>query len=53
MTRGISTVNKVTLDLACNFLEQPDYTIAPSELSSADIELLLAFLLHLAFLGAS
>lgn len=48
-TRGNSTVNKVTLDLACKLLDLPEYTIAPSELSSADIELLLDFLLHVRF----
>jgi hypothetical protein len=39
-------VNKVTLDLASELLDLPEYTIAASELGTADIELLLKFLLH-------
>ena len=39
-------VNKVTLGLACELLDLPEDNIATSELSTADIELLLDFLLH-------
>jgi hypothetical protein len=46
MTHGNSTVNKVTLDLACKLLNLPEYPINASELSTADIELLLDFILH-------
>ena len=50
MTRGNSTVHKVTLDLACKLLDLPEYAIDSSELSSADIELLFDFLLHVRFI---
>ena len=38
-------VNKVTLDLACKLMDQPENNIAASELSTTDVELLLEFLL--------
>ena len=45
-------VNKVTLDLACELLDLPEYTITASELSTADIELLLKFLLHVCIVSS-
>ena len=46
MTHGNPMADKVTLDLACKLLDLPEYTIAASELSTADVELLLDFLLR-------
>ncbi|KAF8347159.1 kinase-like domain-containing protein [Amanita rubescens] len=48
-TRGESTVNKLTLDLTCKLLDLPEYTIAASEVNTADVELLIDFLLHVCF----
>ena len=41
-----SVVNKVTIDLICELLNQPEHDNTASELNTSDVDLLFEFLLN-------